>query len=40
VAADGRFLVLHRESQPSATRLGLFLNWFEAVRRLTARSRD
>jgi eukaryotic-like serine/threonine-protein kinase len=38
VAADGRLLLLRRESQPPATRLGLFFNWFEEVRRLTARS--
>jgi Tol biopolymer transport system component len=38
VAADGRLLLLRRDSLPPATRLGLFLKWFEEVRRLTARA--
>lgn len=37
VTRDGR-LLLRRESVPPATRLGLFVNWFEEVRRLEARS--
>jgi hypothetical protein len=38
VAPDGRLLLLRRESLPPATKLGLFINWFEKVRRLKARS--
>lgn len=38
VAPDGRLLLLRRESLSPATRLGLFINWFEEVRRLKARS--
>jgi hypothetical protein len=40
VAPDGRLLLLHRESAPPPTRLGLFVNWFEEVRRRQARSAE
>jgi Tol biopolymer transport system component len=40
VAPDGRLLLLRRESLPPATRIGLFVNWFEEVRRLEVRSAE
>jgi len=35
VAADGRFMVLRRNIPSIPTTLGLVVNWFEAVRRMT-----